>query len=103
MIKTSISSADVHSISDILRKYIDPRKQTAFIFGSAATRKMRRSSDIDIGIEGEKLSPQTYFSIKDEFEESDIPYTVDIVQFSRVDDRFKQIAKKDIIPLQISK
>lgn len=101
--KTSISSVDMHSIIDILRKYIDPLKQTAFIFGSVATKKMRRSSDIDIGIEGEKLSSQTYFSIKDEFEESDIPYTVDIVQFSHVDERFKKIAKKDIIPLHISK
>jgi len=93
----------MHSITDILRKYIDPRKQTAFIFGSAATKKLRRSSDIDIGIEGEELSPQTYFSIKSDLEESNLPYTVDIVQFSRVDERFKKIAKKDIIPLQISK
>ena len=102
MIKRSISSVDMSCITSILGKYLDERKHNAFIFGSAATKNMRRSSDIDIGIEGEALTPQTYFSIKNELEESDLPYSVDIVQFSRVDDRFKKIAKKDIIPLPVS-
>jgi|SRR3989338_6774085 len=102
MIKTSISSVDMSCITNILGKYLDEKRHNAFIFGSVARKSMGRSSDIDIGIEGEALSPQTYFAIKNELEESDLPYTVDIVQFSRVDDRFKKIAKKDIIPLPVS-
>ena len=92
----------MRSISDILQKYIDPRKQSAFIFGSAATKKMRRSSDVDIGIEGEDISSETYFSIKQDLEDSNLPFTIDVVRFSQVDDRFKKIAKKDIILLPVS-
>jgi predicted nucleotidyltransferase len=102
MQKKTISSKDLHSISDILKKYIDPHKQSAFIFGSAATKKMRRSSDVDIGIEGEDISSEAYFSIKQDLEDSNLPFTVDVVRFSQVDERFKEIAKKDIIPLPLS-
>jgi len=102
MQKKTISAQDVHFISDILKKYLNPHKQTAFIFGSAAAKKMRRSSDIDIGLEGEDITSETYFSIKQDLEDSNLPFTVDIVRFSEVNDRFKEIAKKDIIPIPIT-
>ena len=63
---------------------------------------MSRSSDVDIGIEGEDISSETYFSIKQDLEDSNLPFTVDVVRFSQIDGRFKKIAKKDIIPLPIT-
>jgi len=94
-----MNSKDLEIIQEIINKYIDPSQNKVFVFGSQATDTARRSSDLDIGIEGSELKPITYFDIKSAFEESDIPYIVDIVDFSKVTDNFQTIAKKKVLPI----
>ena len=86
-------------VKKIIAKYIDPEQNTVFVFGSRALGTASKFSDYDIGIEGMKLSPTTYFDLESEFEESDIPYTVDIVDFNNVSENFRRVAKTKIIPL----
>lgn len=72
----------------------------AFIFGSHVTGNNRRWSDIDIGILGKtKLSPTTFFDLADAFEESNLPYKVDLVDFSQVTYKFKTVALKNTLYL----
>lgn len=86
-------------VKQILFKYLDPKDHSVFIFGSRATRKHEKYSDIDIGIEGEPLSAKMKIEIEEAFEGSDLPFRVDVVDFSTVNDKFKQVAKQHIITL----
>ncbi len=64
-----------------------------FIFGSRAIGNNRQFSDIDLGIDGPRaLSPQEFMTLKSAFDESDIPYRVDLVDFKKVSDKFKQVS-----------
>ena len=84
----------------LLSKHLDLNHYHAFIFGSRATHTNRPYSDIDIGIEGNQpLPPETRSKILTAFEDSNLPFFVDVVDFSTVTDQFKQIAKKHIITL----
>lgn len=99
--ENNLTQTDIANITRILREYLDVSKHTAFIFGSAAEKKMRRSSDIDLAIEGATLTPQKYFDLQDAFTESNLPYTVDVVAFNQMSDQFKKNAKRNIIPLPL--
>ncbi|PIP63804.1 hypothetical protein COW97_00565 [Candidatus Roizmanbacteria bacterium CG22_combo_CG10-13_8_21_14_all_34_12] len=90
----------VLQIKNILFKFLDPQKNKVFIFGSRAIGKARKFSDIDIGIKSEKeINTLLLSDIKEAFEESNIPYTVDVVDFSQVSDKFNEVAKQKIIYL----
>ena len=88
------------TIKDIISKHLDMTDYHVFLFGSRAEGTGRKFSDVDIGIEGKKPVPSSKMvQIKDEFEESDLPFTVDVVDFSTVSPRFKKTAKKNIISI----
>jgi predicted nucleotidyltransferase len=95
-----LDSLMLAEIRKIIFRFVNPREVRAFIFGSRATGGGRRFSDIDIGIEGKKqIDSLLLADIKEAFEESHIPYIVEVVDFSRVSDRFKIISGKKIISL----
>ena len=73
-------------------------KVRIFVFGSRARNNYHRTSDIDIGlIPAGKLDRKKAAFLKEEIENLNIPYKVDIVDFSDVSEHFKQEALKDII------
>jgi len=91
-------------ITKLLRKivyrYLPDDSYKAFIFGSRATGKNRKFSDLDLGINGPRsLTPKEYISIKNELEDSDIPYRVDLVDFAKVNNKFKKISNNYIIKI----
>lgn len=82
-----------NEIKKIIFKFLNPKEYQAFIFGSRATGKARKYSDYDIGVWGKKPLPAMIkFLIKDALEESDLPFKVEIVDFSLVADKFKKVA-----------
>ena len=84
-------------ILEIVGKYLDLSKYKIFFFGSRVAGKGDERSDIDVGIEGqEPLPPGALSDIQEEFENLPTLYKVEIVDFSRVDDRFKKVAKEHI-------
>jgi len=90
---------NIQLIKEIVFKHLDPAKNRAYIFGSRVRGDNSRFSDFDLGIEGEKLPAEIYFSIVQDLEDSDIPYKVDVVEMREVSDRFKDIAKSEVIPV----
>ncbi len=88
-------------IKSVLREYLDGGKNTAFLFGSRATGEAQKYSDFDIGIEGKPLEAMTWFNITEEFENSNLPYIVEVVDFNKVSEEFRQEAKKKIIPIEL--
>lgn len=88
----------INFLQKTIRLYVPDEKYRAFIFGSRATNTNRRYSDIDLGIAGPvPLPSKQYIQIKDAFEQSDLPYKVDVVDFSQVSDVFKKMALRHTI------
>jgi predicted nucleotidyltransferase len=83
-------------IKEIIFSIIDAKEYKVFLFGSRATKNIKRNSDIDIGFIGKKPMGKAYYKIINKIEESDIPYKVDIIDFSLVDEKFKKIALQEI-------
>jgi predicted nucleotidyltransferase len=87
-------------ISAIALKNINPNETKVFIFGSRVNGTNVKFSDIDLGFESDKKIPYSLImDIEDDFENSNIPYSVDIVDFSKVSNKFKEVAMKNIMYL----
>jgi predicted nucleotidyltransferase len=81
-------------------QFLDQKKYKVFLFGSRVNGQARKFSDVDIGIEGSERVPFTVMmQIRDAFEESSLPYFVDVVDFHNVDQKFEAVAKKNVIYL----
>ena len=85
-------------VQGILREHL-PVGVKVWVFGSRANWTTKDSSDLDIALEGEnKLSHKLLGVLKDAFEESTLPYTVDVVDLHAVSHAFKQIVKQQRVP-----
>ena len=80
-------------IKKIIFQFLDPKEYQVFIFGSRATGKARKYSDYDIGILGKKPVPlKVLGKIEEALEESDLPYKIEVVDFSLLPSDFKKVA-----------
>ena len=95
-----LNKQTIEEIKTIIFSYLNPKKDKVFLFGSRAIGDARKFSDIDIGIKtAKKLPSETKLAIEEAFEESNIPYTIDVVDFSQTSDQFRDVALKKIISL----
>ena len=95
-----LEEVTISEIKKIVFQFLNPQKDRVFIFGSRAIGGERKFSDVDIGIESKrKLTGEILVNIREAFEESNIPYTVDVVDFSNVSEKFKTLALQKIIRL----
>ena len=84
-------------LKEIIFRFLDSKKYQIFVFGSRATEKAKKYSDYDIGIFGKNsVSWKVLAEIEEALEESDLPYKVDIVDFSLVSSDFKKVALSKI-------
>lgn len=68
------------------------------VFGSRARGNNNISSDVDIGlIPYGKINEDKIVLLKEKIEELNIPYKVDIVNFTEVSESFKKEAMKEAI------
>ena len=74
-----------------------PKDYAVFLFGSRARDKKIRFSDIDIGVLGAIEFPvKVRRRIEEDLESSIVPYRVDIVDFLKVEDYFREEAMQNI-------
>lgn len=87
-------------IKDIVRKHLPSTEYKAFLFGSRVAGNHRKFSDVDLGILGNKPIPSdVFFNLQQDLEDSDIPYIVELLDFSSVAESFKSKALTNTIPL----
>ncbi len=80
-------------VLDILRENLAPDVKV-WVFGSRASWATKRSSDLDLALEGaDKIDRKVRGALEDAFEDSDLPYTVDIVDMNRVSDKFRRVVE----------
>ena len=92
--KIEIREQDNRIVQTILSSIL-PENATVLVFGSRVTGQVKRSSDLDLAIDaGRPLTREEDLALVDAFEESDLPYTVDIVDLNRASDRMRDIIRQ---------
>ena len=81
----------------ILGRHLDLTEYRVFFFGSRVAGKGTERSDIDVGIEGKLPVPTGVMGdIQEEIETLPTLYKIDLVDFSRVTDTFRSVAKRHV-------
>jgi predicted nucleotidyltransferase len=79
MMNHGLSNRDIQTIKDIFNRYPDVEK--VWLFGSRAIGNYHKGSDIDLAVMNEGISNKTIQSLVTDFEESSLPYFVDVIYF----------------------
>ncbi len=79
-------------IKKIILKYFNS-DVSIFIFGSALSGQ--NCNDIDVGVLGLGNNDAKLSLIREEFENSNIPYKIDLINFDEVEERFKEKVFKE--------
>jgi predicted nucleotidyltransferase len=81
----------------LVRRYLPDPTYRIFLFGSRAKGTARVASDIDIGIEGPSPVPyETLAVIRDALDDAPTLYTIDVVDFRRLPEKFREIARERV-------
>ncbi len=93
---TSVMTHDLETVRKIVSKRFKGYKVKVYLFGSRATGKARRFSDIDVAVMPLDPVPGWIFSeTREDLEESDILYSVDLVNLSETDAKFRERVLKE--------
>ena len=88
-------------VQGILREHL-PVGVKVWVFGSRANWTTKDSSDLDLALESKTmLSHKVLGALKDAFEGSSLPYTVDVVDMSMIGNSFRQIVESQRVPLPL--
>ena len=80
-------------VQDILREHL-PAGFKVWVFGSRANWTTKDSSDLDLAVEGAGcLDHKAMVGLEVGFEESDLPYTVDVVDLNALSPGFREIVE----------
>ncbi|WP_083765156.1 nucleotidyltransferase family protein [Heliomicrobium modesticaldum] len=89
-------------IDTILKENLSSYRIRVFLFGSWSRFEERPSSDIDIAIWAEEpLPPGTLARLRAAFEESPLPYPVDVVDLAQTDSAFREQVMREGIPWNV--
>ena len=84
-------------ILDIVGAHVDLSQYRVFFFGSRVSGGGTDRSDIDVGIEGAApVPPRALLEIEDELANFPVLYTIDVVDFQRVGEKFREVALRHI-------
>ena len=77
-------------VLNILRANL-PAGAKAWMFGSRATSRARRYSDLDLAIDaGRRMTFDEIARLSEAFSDSDLPYRVDLVDWHDINDRWRR-------------
>jgi uncharacterized protein len=77
-------------VLQILRAHL-PERTSVWLFGSRATGRAKRYSDINLAIDaGRPLTLDEIARLAEALSESDLPYRVDLVDWQGLDDGWRQ-------------
>ncbi|MBV8778830.1 MAG: nucleotidyltransferase substrate binding protein [Alphaproteobacteria bacterium] len=86
-----LAPAQRRIVLDILRAHLPPGAQ-AWVFGSRAAGRARRYSDLDLAVDaGRRLTLDEAAILREAFDERDLPYRVDLVDWRAVGADFRRL------------
>lgn len=78
-------------VEDLLQNF----PYQVFVYGSRSTGKCRKFSDLDLCILGRPKKLEIFY-LQEVFEESDLPFTVDVVVWDEISKDFQALIKSDL-------
>lgn len=90
-----VTPKELDIIINILKKY---NLKQVYAFGSRTTGKHNNLSDLDILIKDDIKGDQLYL-LQEDFKESNLPYKVDAILWSRCDAIFQKTIGSQLTPL----
>ena len=94
-----LRSSHLEIVRKILKQHIPNHKVAAF--GSRARWTARKYSDLDLVVlNDEPLPSQDILAIKEDLSESDLPFKVDVVEWAKINESFRNIIGSDVVLLQ---
>lgn len=91
----NIKDPHLNIVKNVLQKY----DFSFYVFGSRITDKAKEFSDLDL-LYFDEIPDAVLINIINDFEESDLPYEVDLLDYNKFDDDFKKIIGKNYICIQ---
>lgn len=95
MTSLNLSPKHLAIVQAILRKY----PYTFYAYGSRTKDKYRPSSDLDICFR-EPIPLSVQGQIKEDFDESDLPFAVDLCDYNLMSEDFRKLIANDLVVLQ---
>lgn len=93
-----LDESHLNIVKNILQKY--GLKGETYAFGSRVRGDHHRYSDLDLVLK--RVGPietDQLVKVKNEFEESDLPITVDLIEWVRISEDFKKNIQDDLIAI----
>lgn len=95
-----IKDSELKIVIDTIKNTLGT-KATIYLFGSRVNNTAKKYSDLDIALDnGTKITLEQLANIKDNFDTSDLPYPIDIVDLNNIDDNFKKVVLSNCIALK---
>jgi type I restriction enzyme S subunit len=90
----ALSNSELKIINDILQVNVPNCKAKAF--GSRVKGEFKENSDLDLAIVGNgKLGFSKMGELKLSFEESDLPFRVDVLDYNSISENFRNIIDRN--------
>ncbi len=91
-----VAPADLEAVRAILRRHVPDREVLAF--GSRVTWTAKQFSDLDLAVLGDSpLSSAVRAALAEDFDESDLPFKVDVVDWATTSEAFRKIIQRDAV------
>ena len=88
-----LEQPDYDMVLAILRRHIPDK--TVWAFGSRVGGKARKYSDLDLVVVGsEPIPSDIYDKLIEDFDDSELPIRIDLLDWNRIDDNFKPYIQK---------
>jgi type I restriction enzyme S subunit len=86
-------------VKTILARHVPD--STVWVFGSRATGKAKKFSDLDLCVKAPcAMSLDLTSALAEDFAESDLPWKVDIVDWWSISEAFRAIIQRDQVQIQ---
>lgn len=96
-----MSAAELAIVQEILFRHVP--KALVWVFGSRATGRAKKFSDLDLCIKADKpLGLNVMSALAEDFSESDLPWKVDVVDWSTTNPDFRKIIDQDKMVLEFN-
>jgi uncharacterized protein len=98
----TIEPSHLKIVQDILDQYLD-RSMIVWVFGSRAKGRVKPFSDLDLVLEnttGKPVEENKMIDVKNAFEESDLPWKVDVLDWNKITSDFQKIILEHRIQLK---
>lgn len=88
-------SSVLQQVKDIVVRILENHNVQVYLFGSWARHQQKQSSDIDIAIEGKENISTLVCNVREQLEESTIPFRFDVVDMAFASENLKQRIRKE--------